>query len=413
MIIGAAVVLYAYRGAVQRQQRLLEERADLILDVVQSIVGAHLRNNRYHPERLVEILEGIAGAPGVLSVRVQTQDGQNIVDATAPDDAGAQPDTAAAFTWMRVVSLQERPFPMGRRGGPRGPQEHGGWMMMPPGPHRISVLLDLSEYQAGIAAARRYAVIGWLLIVLAGLLGLQGMLARRRHAALQTELAIAAERAAHLEKLSRMGAGLTHETKNPLSVIRGMAQHMEENAAMPEEIRTSARHIVDECDRVVGRIDAFLRLSRPKSPKPEAIRLNLFLDKIVGILRHEAADRGVRLELDAPECSIHADPELLRQAVFNLIINALHACQKNDRVLVTATRSGDTVCIVVRDTGCGIDAKDLPHVTEPYFSRFPGGAGLGLALVEDAARASGWRLRITSEPGRGTEVSLDGLRAIG
>ena len=254
---------------------------------------------------------------------------------------------------------------------------------------------------------------GWLLIVLAGLLGLQVILARRRHAALQTELAIAGERTAHLEKLSHMGAGLAHETKNPLSVVRGMAQRIEENAETPEDIRACARHIVDESDQVVGRIDAFLRLSRPKTPKPEMIRLDAFLGNLVAILRHEAADRGITLELDVPGISIHADPELLRQAVFNVMINALHACQKDDSVLVSAKQNGNTACVIVRDTGCGIQPDDLPHVTEPYFSRFPGGAGLGLALVEDAARACGWRLRIASEPGHGTEVSLDGMHAIG
>lgn len=413
MLIAFALLFSAYSSAIARQRRLIEERANLLLDVTQSAASAHLRNNRYHPERLAEILEGIAGAPGVLSVQINTHEGKSIAEARsyAEPDLAPAPDSIAVS--MRTVSLQELSSAMGRRGGPRGPQEHSGWMMLPPGPHQIVVWLDRSEFQSGVMAIRVYALIGGMLIILAGALVSQAIRARRQHAALQTELVIAGERAAHLERLAHMGAGLAHETKNPLSVVRGMAQRIQDSPETPDSIRACAGQIVDESDQVVGRIDAFLRLSRPKKPHPEVIRLTAFLENLLGLLRAEAADRGVQLERDTPDISIHADPELLRQAVFNLLINALHACEHGDCIHVAATQDGQTVRIAIRDTGCGIQPEDLPRVTDPYFSRFPGGAGLGLALVADAANVSGWRLHIASKPGQGTEVSLDGVHAIG
>jgi signal transduction histidine kinase len=67
----------------------------------------------------------------------------------------------------------------------------------------------------------------------------------------------------------------------------------------------------------------------------------------------------------------------------------------------------------VSDTGCGIAPDDLPRVTEAYFTRFSGGSGLGLSMVDQIAAAHGWRLRITSVMGQGTQAALEGIPIVG
>jgi len=93
----------------------------------------------------------------------------------------------------------------------------------------------------------------------------------------------------------------------------------------------------------------------------------------------------------------------------NLMINALRAMPDGGTLRVEASAAGGRAALRVRDTGCGIAPEDLPRVGTPYFSRFPGGCGLGLALVRETAAAHGWRLEIAPAPDRGTVVSLEDL----
>jgi signal transduction histidine kinase len=107
-----------------------------------------------------------------------------------------------------------------------------------------------------------------------------------------------------------------------------------------------------------------------------------------------------------------ADENLLRRALLNLILNGLRASKPGQSIRVTARRNGGTLSLTVADEGCGISAEDLPRVTEPYFTQFPGGSGLGLPIVERIASAHGWALRIESVLNHGTKSSLVGLSIV-
>jgi signal transduction histidine kinase len=301
--------------------------------------------------------------------------------------------------------------------GPHSGEMHGGpWQSTPAtdtlssGSYAITLVLDAAPVYSQVLRERvrfgvALAVASCAIAFAAGL-----FLVHARRLTLESDLARTRELAAENERLAQLGAGLAHETKNPLSVVRGLAQSIAETGEVPDAAHADAARIVDEVDRTVGHINAFLALSRPKEARLAATRLDAFLGEVVSLVRREAGEKGVTLEVSCGTESITADVELLRRALLNLLINALRACRSGCRIGVTARVEGRTVEICVTDDGCGIAADDLPHVKEPYFSRFEGGTGLGLAIVEQIVRAHGASLAILPQSGGGTCVLMSGFQ---
>jgi len=143
------------------------------------------------------------------------------------------------------------------------------------------------------------------------------------------------------------------------------------------------------------------------------VDLDGFFEAFLPLLRGEAGEAGVTVRYEPSRITIRADEDALRRLVLNLVANAVRACGGEGQVVITAERCRDTVALRITDNGCGITPVDLPHVMEPYFTRFEGGCGLGLAVVEQIARAHNWVVSLDSTPGAGTQVSIDGVDAVG
>jgi len=407
----------AGRRALEREQAA---RRELLLDVAEHIAHAQARGGRYLPDALLEALGGVVDSPQVAALRLETVDGEVLFDGGACEGAGESPFAPEGCRCARMlpklgVHPVNGPAPAhgmrGRGWGPGGGQGGGpGWEPLPPGPYRLVMCLDTGEARAALAGVRARSGLLGAGVLLAGWMAAALWGAARRQRGLRERLALAEARAAHQERLAQLGAGLAHETKNPLAVVRGMAQALGGAPGVPDETRQRARTIVDEADRIVAQLDGFLLFARPQAPAPEPVRLAETVDGLLGLLRDEAAAQGVALEAAVPEdLRVAADPALLRRALMNLMINALRAMPDGGTLRVEASEAGGRAAVRVRDTGCGIAPEDLPRVGTPYFSRFPGGCGLGLALVRETAAAHGWRLEIAPAPDRGTVVSLEDL----
>jgi two-component system sensor histidine kinase BaeS len=129
--------------------------------------------------------------------------------------------------------------------------------------------------------------------------------------------------------------------------------------------------------------------------------------------RSRADEAAVRLEIDIePTGPVEADPVRVSQVVGNLVENALRYAPEGGRVGVAVQAAPQEVAIVVTDNGPGIDAEDLPRVFERLFvaQRYravrPEGSGLGLSIVHELVAAMGGTVAVSSEPGRGTTVSV-------
>ena len=128
--------------------------------------------------------------------------------------------------------------------------------------------------------------------------------------------------------------------------------------------------------------------------------------------RLHAACPDVTLRTPAAAPTVRGDADLLLDLLCNLVQNAAKASAPGAPVLVLCAQAGDVVTLTVADRGCGIPPELIPRVTEPFYmvdksrARRQGGSGLGLALCQRIAAAHGSALRIESEPGRGTRVSV-------
>lgn len=213
-----------------------------------------------------------------------------------------------------------------------------------------------------------------------------------RHAAdLEIQLVGERETAARLRDLNVTAAGLVHETKNPLNLIRGMAQMIGRNPDTPADIRKTASKITEETDRVTGRLNQFLNYARPVQPEPQDVDLNTLIRSVFEVLAVDCDEKNVALKATGPQVSVWADEGMLRQTLFNLLLNAVQAVSNGGHVAVEIMMMPDkTVRLEVRDDGPGIAKERCEEVFRPYYTTSEKGTGLGLAVVRQITHAHHW-----------------------
>jgi two-component system heavy metal sensor histidine kinase CusS len=216
-------------------------------------------------------------------------------------------------------------------------------------------------------------------------------------------------------RLSRFSADIAHELRTPVNNIRGEAEVALARTRTPEEYTDVLGSCLEESVRLSELIESLLFLARSESPGEHLNRTREDLDKILTDLRdyYEASAMELGVTLAAsPGDSILAsvDRVLLQRALGNLVSNALAHCSAGDTIWLSAQRRDGRIHIEVRDTGSGISADALPRVFDRFYradparSRNSGGAGLGLAIVQQIAFMHGGNVEIASNPETGTTV---------
>ncbi len=221
-------------------------------------------------------------------------------------------------------------------------------------------------------------------------------------------------------------ANVSHEMRTPLTAIQGYAETLLHNP--PDDPRTARQflNVVTRHSERLGRlIDDLLALSDLEmgnvNVRMQQVATKPLLERMLELFRDQAGKKRIRIraEADTGTPDILGDEDRLQQLLINLIDNALKYTPDRGEVLVRAgfepKSNGDgapRVALTVSDTGCGIPDKDLPRLTERFYrvdkarSRELGGTGLGLAIVKHIAQAHGGDLKIESQLGKGTRVSI-------
>lgn len=211
-------------------------------------------------------------------------------------------------------------------------------------------------------------------------------------------------RSERLAAVGKIAAQITHEVRNPLSSIGLNAEMLEEETS--GEARKLARAIVKEVDRLTEITEEYLRFARLPRPKLEREDLGELMKSLIAFMHQELEGRRVTVDarLDPALPPIAADEHQLRQALLNLMRNAVEAMRDGGRLTLAAERvdDGRVVELTISDTGEGIAAEHLPKIFDPFFSTKEGGTGLGLALTQQIIVEHGGRIEVRSEPGRGT-----------
>jgi len=252
---------------------------------------------------------------------------------------------------------------------------------------------------------RQHAVMGLTagaigLIAAAVLAGAWHVSIRNRDQASALELAEAQNQ--HLREMQLAGAGLAHEIRNPLNVLRGTAQGMSEDCQQTGRQGQSAQRMLDEIDRIVSRLNAFLSFSNLATPEIAPVDAKQIVEEVGALLQHGLEDGKLEIAVDDLP-SIRADRTLFRQIVFNLLHNAARATRDSGSVRVEAVRSDRShLTLEVTDTGLGVSEELRERLFRPYCAGGEGGSGLGLSIVRQLAIAHGWQVGYRPNPDGGS-----------
>jgi len=228
---------------------------------------------------------------------------------------------------------------------------------------------------------------------------------------LQIRLIRASELNTHLKEMNLAAAGLAHETRNPLNIIRGLAQMISKQPDTAPAIQAKSREIIDEADKVAAQLNEFINYSRPREVRRSVLALGSVVSEVVRALNYDLEEKKIRLQVKGEQLSIEADEQLLRQALFNLLLNAIQAVDANGEIQVVAEKHSPSEAILeVRDNGPGVPPERRTEIFKPYFTTQKKGTGLGLAVVQQIVLAHGWEIQCLPNEPRGAIFRITHLK---
>ncbi len=446
-----AFALWQY-GNYRQQEDLIEEslrqQSRSIMTALVGGLSSHRRLGQFFEEQLQGMLDELVRSDDVVFVAVRTSRGEDFLsagDATASQYADNGPTKPNQLDYYRrVQSFKLSTPPSGRhgpgRGGPGGGGRGGGMGngMMGGGPGRgpssrrweeggpfgpgpfgdsggeYTAELVLDRGRADELAARMAWSHAWVVIA-AGLVALSiGLLWRTTmnlaEAKVRTRVFAAETR--HLRELSQAAAGLAHETRNPLGLIRGWTQRLAETSMPEAEQQEHWRAIVEECDRVTARINQFLAFARPYEPEIKSVDIVKLLEELTVILQPDLEAKQLRIQnhVAAGFGNIQADFELFRQVLFNLLQNALYFSPPGGTIDVMVERQGvQRTVLQVADRGPGVKEDAVESLFTPYFTTRADGTGLGLAIVRHIATLHDWEVTYRERAGGGAVFEIGNM----
>ena len=211
-----------------------------------------------------------------------------------------------------------------------------------------------------------------------------------------------------LASLGKLAAGLAHEIRNPLTGVSLLLDDLHDRAAPESECQLLMGKALGEIERVERLITSLLNFSSPPKAQFHAGNINGVVNDTLLLLRRECDRQGVTLQYDPGEVpTFRFDKEKIKQAVLNLLKNAMEALPEGGTIAVSTTATHDTVSITVTDDGPGIPAENLPLIFEPFFTCKGAGTGLGLSITERIVQEHHGRITVdTSEKGTAFTLTL-------
>ncbi len=213
-----------------------------------------------------------------------------------------------------------------------------------------------------------------------------------------------------LATIGQLGAGVAHELNEPIGSILGFAQLLQKTEGLP-------RQAVNDIDRIVKAslharevVKKLLIFGRKVPFQKSLTDINTVIEDALFFLESRCTKEGINVErlLESDLPLLQADAAQLRQVVVNLVVNAMHAMQKGGALTIQTKRSGQTVLLIVKDTGAGMNEDALRSIFVPFYTTkaLHEGTGLGLPVVHGIVTSHGGTIRVDSRPGQGARFEI-------
>jgi two-component system sensor histidine kinase HydH len=214
---------------------------------------------------------------------------------------------------------------------------------------------------------------------------------------------------AHRESLAAVGvlaAGLAHEIRTPLSVLRASAEMLERNGTTTDREQELITFIQEEVARLARLVEDLLLFARPRPPELGPVELGQVLTRTTRALAGEAAEREITVDTDASPVRVRGDAEQLYQVGLNLLGNALSVSGPGTRVRLSTRQDEGMGWLTVKDEGPGIAPGIMERIWDPLFTTRTSGTGLGLAVVKRIVQEHHGLIRVDSRPGEGARFTV-------
>jgi len=222
-------------------------------------------------------------------------------------------------------------------------------------------------------------------------------------ASLQKREQLKSKQAENLAAIGRALSGVAHDMKTPLIAIGGFANLIKKHLLPGNPDCGKLDIIVSETARLEGMVKDMLDFSRPLDLNRSEVDIRSMLDECLAIVEENAKTQKVSMEARPADGLplILVDPMRMKQALINLLTNAVQSCSEGDNVIIRCFRKGENLFIDVIDSGCGIPPEMREAVFSPFFTTRKHGTGLGLPIVKKIVEAHGGSIEIIDNPSKG------------
>jgi signal transduction histidine kinase len=392
LILALTLLAAPLRGWLEKRFRALFERETALYREVVANVGAHAGRYRRLPELLSVIESQTATALSLRRVKILLRQG---------DDESAQENREESRWTESLLS----------RAGAAGVSALED-VFLGEQKYNVAYVLRREDQDAGLLLieASQNALtsdVRAVLEVLAGQVAIAIEDCRLAEENLRLERKVAAGE--RLAALGQMAATVAHEVKNPLSAIKSIAQVMSEDEGLNSRHARDLSLIVGETDRLNKSVTQLLSFASQQPPAAPPCRADEVLRSVNNLFRAEAGDRNITLH-----CHADAKSELdgvqtaaIRDALSNLLLNALQSTPSGGRVTIESVLAAHEIVFLVSDSGPGIAGEMQTKIWEPFFTTRQRGTGLGLAIVRKRMEEAGGTARLVSpQNGEGARFEL-------